>query len=204
MSILPLLISFLKQHRIIVIFKLLSRQLLPLVFQIGLAMILIMKYLISLDLHKLNQLKLAMIVLVQYNYSTWMDWIDWNVWKSDTIHLLRKRMIVEMMNRNHSTYWIVNHWNSFKSVIVVSVILEANLNWRIYLNYDPFILVPLSICRGISFAVRLWSKVLNWWGLLEILDLPNLQSITLGCWSFNNSLSTIIESIEWMRMKWFE
>ena len=145
-----------------------------------------------------------MIVLDMWKHSKSKDWIDWNVWKSDTIHLLRKRITVEMTNRNHFTYWIVNHWNSFKSVNVVSVILEANLNWRIYHNYDPFILVPLSICRGISFAVRLWSKVLNWWGLLEILDLPNLQSITLGCWSFNNSLSTIIESIEWMRMKWFE
>ena len=48
------------------------------------------------------------------------------------IHLHRERMeVMEMTNRNHSTYWIVNHWNPFKLVNIVSVIMEVNLNWRI-------------------------------------------------------------------------
>ena len=145
-----------------------------------------------------------MIVLDMWKHSKSKDWIDWNVWKSDTIHLLRKRMTVEMMNQNHSTYWIVNHWNSFKSVNVVSVILEVNLSWRIYHNYDPFKLGQQKMKHTISITARLWFEVLNWYWIFEWLDLPNLQSITLGDWSFGNSLSTIMESIEWIWMKWFE
>ena len=51
-----------------------------------------------------------------------------------------------------------------------------------------------------SFVIRGIDLILN----IEWLDLPNLQSITLGHFAFENTLSTIIESIEWIRMKWFE
>ena len=51
-----------------------------------------------------------------------------------------------------------------------------------------------------SFVIRGIELILN----IEWLDLPNLQSITLGNLAFDESLSTIIESIEWIRMKWFE
>ena len=144
------------------------------------------------------------IVLNQWKHSKSMDWIDWKRSKSETIHLLRKRMMVEMMLRSHSTYWIVNHWNPFKLVNIVSVILLANLNWRIYHNYNPFKLVQLEVIHGISIIVHLWFEVLNWYWISEWLDLPNLQSITLGRYAFEESVSTIIESIEWIGMKWFE
>ena len=161
-------------------------------------MIRITQYLISRDLMKLNQLKSAMIVLDQCKHSKSMDWIDWKRSKSETIHLLTKRIVVEMTHRNHSTYWIVNHWNPFKLVNIVSVILEEKLNWRIYLNYNLFKLV-----HAVSIIVHLWFEVLNWCWIFEWLDLPNLQSITLEDYAFCESLTTIIESIEWMWMKWF-
>ena len=53
-----------------------------------------------------------------------------------------------------------------------------------------------------SFVIR--GIELIWYWIIEWLDLPNLQSITLGNSAFHDSLSTIIESIEWIRMKWFE
>ena len=119
-------------------------------------------------------------------------------------------------NRNHSTYWIVNHWNPFKLVNIVSAIMEANLNWRIYLNYNPFKLVQLEVIHAISIFVHLWFEVLNWYWIMKLyrsskstihyirwfcirlflinnnrkywmnlnemiwIDLPSLQSITLG------------------------
>ena len=43
-----------------------------------------------------------------------------------------------------------------------------------------------------SFVIRGIDLILN----IELLDLPNLQSITLGHCAFHYSLSTIIESIE--------
>ena len=165
-------------------------------------MILITQYLISRDLVLLNQSKSVMIVLDQWKHSKSMDWIDWKPSKSETIHLLR--IIMWMTNRNHFTYWIVNHWNSFKLVNIVSVILEVNLNWKIYHNYNPFRLEQLEVNHGISVVAHLWLEVLNWYWIFEWLDLPNLQSITLGGNAFYDSLSTIIESIEWIRMKWFE
>ena len=157
-----------------------------------------------------NQSKSAMNVLNQCKHSKSMDWMDWKRSKSETIHLLNWEVLTSRTgtkptsNRNHSTYWIVNHWNPFKLVNVVSVILLANLNWRIYLNYNPFNLVQLDISHTISMIVHLWFEVLNWYWLFEWLDLPNLQSITLGNLAFSNSLSTIMESIEWIWMKWFE
>ena len=175
--------------------------LLRLSFRIGLVMILITQYLISRDLVMLNQLKSAMIVLDQFKHSESMDWIDWKRSKSETIHLRRE---MEMTNRNHSTYWIVNNWNPFKSANAVSVNLLANLNWRIYHNYNPFKLGQLVASHPISIIVHLWFEVLNWYWTFEWLDLPNLQSITLGNYAFSDSLSTIIESIEWIWMKWFE
>ena len=167
-------------------------------------MIRITQYLISRDLTKLNLLKLVMIVLDQWKHSKSMDWIDWKWSKSETIHLLRERIVMDMTHRNHSTYWIVNHWNPFKLVNIVSVIMLVNLNWRIYHNYNPFKSVQLEVIRPISIMVHLWFEVLKWYWLFEWLDLPNLQSITLGNYAFSDSLSTIIESIEWIWMKWFE
>ena len=120
-------------------FNRLIHPLLRLSFLIGLVMIQITQYLISRDLVLLNQSKSAMIALAQCKHSKSMDWINWKLSKSETIHSLRQKMgLLEMINRNHSTYWIVNHWNPFKLVDIVSVILEATLNWRIYLNYNPF------------------------------------------------------------------
>ena len=185
-------------------YRQLINQLLRLSFRIGLVMIKITRYLISRDLVLLNQSKSAMIVLDPCKHSKSMDWIDWKRSKSETSHLLRKRMIGEMTNRNHSTYWIVNYWNPFKLVNTVSDILLVNLNWRIYHNYNPFKLEQLEVDQTISFGVCLWFEVLNWYWIFEWLDLPNLQSITLGNDAFRESLSTIIESIEWIWMKWFE
>ena len=91
--------------------------------------------------------------------------------------ICKGRMVLETTNRNHSTYWIVNHWNPFKLVNIVSVILLANLNWRIYHNYNPFKLVQLEGNHAISMVVHLWFEVLNWYWIFEWLDLPNLQSI---------------------------
>ena len=94
---------------------------------------------------------------------------------------------MEKMNRNHSTYWIVNHWNPFKLVSTVLVIMLANLNWRIYHNYNPFILGQLEVILGISVIVYLWFEVLNWYCIFEWLDLPNLQSIRIGNTAFKFS-----------------
>ena len=166
------------------------------------------QFLISLDLLWLNQLKSGMDALDPCKHSESMDWIDWNQSRSKTIHLLKRKRIREgeLLPRNHSTYWIVNHWNPFKLVDIVSVILAANLNWRIYHNYNPFKSVQLEAVRSISIIVRLWFEVLNWNWMYEWLDLPNLQSITLGNEAFLYSLSTIIESIDWIlnEMIWID
>ena len=143
-----------------------------------------------------------MNVLKQCKHSKYMDWSDWKRSKSETSQLLIQRSVLERTYRNHSTYWIVNHWNPFELVDIVSVILEANLNWRIYHNYNPFKLVLLEVVHAISVIVHLWFEVLNWYWIFEWLDLPNLQSITLGNRAFWKSFSTIIESIEWIWMKW--
>ena len=140
-------------------------------------MILITQYLISRDLVLWNQSKLVMIVLDQCKHSKSMDWIDWKLSKSETIHLLKwnrmngfmtwmKHGTEQTTNRNPSTYWIVNNWNRFKLVNGVSVILEANLNWRIYHNYNPFILVQLEVIQTISITVHLWFEVWNWYWIL--------------------------------------
>ena len=67
----------------------------------------------------------------QYQHSKSKDWINWKLSKSARIHLLSKSIVMEMTNRNHFIYWIVNHWNRLKLVNIVSVIMEVNLNWRI-------------------------------------------------------------------------
>ena len=168
-------------------------------------MISITQFLTSRNSLLLNQSKLVMNVSHQCKHSKSMDWIDWKRSKSETSHLLSIRPVVmEMIYRNHSTYWIVNHWNPFKLVNLVSVILLATLNWRIYHNYNPFKLGQLEVVHTISVGVHLWFEVLTWYWTFEWLDLPNLQSITLGYCAFSDSLSTIIESIEWIWMKWFE
>ena len=166
MSIMRLLNSSLHQLTVLISFDPSIHPLLQLSFRIGLVMIRITQYLISRDLVLLNQSKSAMIVLDQWKHSKLLDWIDWKPSKSETIHLRNKRIVVEIMHRNHSTYWIVNHWNPFKLVIIVSVILEANLNWRIYLNYNPFKLVQLEVIHAISVIVHLWFEVLNWYWIL--------------------------------------
>ena len=127
-----------------------------------------------------------------------MDWINWKRSKSETIHLHRILMIVDVIDGNHSIYWIVNHWNRYKLVNIVSVIMLENLNWRIYHNYNPFELGLLEESHSISIGAHLWFEVLIWYRIFEWLDLPNLQTITLGDRAFCESLSTIIESIEWM------
>ena len=139
MSTRHLLNSSLQQLIVLNSFNQSIHLLLQLSFRIGLVMISITRYLISRDLLLLNQSKSAMIVLDQCKHSKSMDWINWKRSKSARIHLLRKRIGMEMTYRNHSTYWIVNHWNPLKLVIIVSVIMLANLNWRIYHNYNPFI-----------------------------------------------------------------
>ena len=112
-------------------------------------------------------------------------------------------MVVEMINRNHFIYWVVNHWNPFKLENSVSVIMLATLNWRIYHNYNPFKLEQLEVVHGIFVIVRLWFEVLIWYWIFEwCIDLPNLQSITLGKGAFEDSptfdLSSLssLESIE--------
>ena len=131
--------SFLKSIPVIIFNHLIHPQL-RLSFQIGHVMIIIpIQYSISLDLVFWNQLKSVMIVSAQYQHSKSMDWINYKLSKSARIHLLRERMVImEMINRNHSTYWIVNHWNRLKLVNTVSMILEENLNWKIYRNYNLF------------------------------------------------------------------
>ena len=153
-------------------------------------------YIISIHL---KNWKSVIIDSNQCKHSKSMDWIDWKLSKSETIHSLTKRKIAEVMYGNHSTYWIVNHWNPFKLVNIVSVILLATLNWRIYHNYNPFKLVLIHF-----IVVHLWFEVLNWYCIFEWLDLPNLQSISLNSNAFNKSLLTIIQSIEWIRLKWFQ
>ena len=187
------------------------QQLPPLLFLIIHVMIITAQSLISRDLLLLNQSKLAMIVLDQCKHSKSMDWIDWKRSKSESIHLLKSRNLIgtrtwirSTTHRNHSTWWIVNHWNRLKLVNIVSVILEANLNWRIYHNYNPFKLVQLEVGQAISVIVHLWFEVLNWEWIFEWLDLPKLQSIKLGDFAFLDSLSSKIESIEWIRMNWFK
>ena len=178
-------------------------------------MILITQYLISRDSLELSLSILKMIALDQCKHAKSMDWIDWKLSKLETIHFLKwnnrgltfttimtSGMPCSTSNRNHSIYWIVNHWNPFKLVNIVSVILLVNLNWRIYHNYNPFKLEQLEVNQTISGIVHLWFEVLNWYWLFEWLDLPNLQSITLGDDAFYESLTTIMESIEWIRMKW--
>ena len=128
----------------------------------------------------------------QCKHSKSMDWIDWKLSKSEAIHSLKWKKIsgigrIPATNRNHSTYWIVNHWNRFKLVNIVSVILLATLNWRIYHNYNQFKLDQLEGIHAISVIVHLWFEVLNWYWIFEWLDLPNLQSITLYDYAFCNS-----------------
>ena len=67
-----------------------------------------------------------------------------------------------------------------------------------------------STIYHIRWLCLLWILINNnrkyWMNLNEMIwiDLPNLQSITLGDYAFRDSSSTIIESIEWIWMKWFE
>ena len=143
-----------------------------------------------------------MSVLNQWKHSKSINWVDWKRSKSETIHLLRKWTGLEIINQNHSTYWIVYHWNPFKLVNIVSVIMLANLNWGIYHNYNPFKLERLVVIHAIFIHTPLWYDVLIWYWICEWLDLPNLQSITLGDNAFRDSMSTVIVSIEWIWMNW--
>ena len=195
--------SFLKSITVIPFIHWIHPQL-RLSFQIGLVMRITIQYSISLDLVFWNQLKSPMIVSDQYQHSESMDWINYTLSKSARIHLLTKRMEMEKTNQNYSTYWIVNHWNRLKLVSIVSVISLETLNWRIYHNYNPFKLEQLEVNQKISFIILLWFEVLIWYWIFDWLDLPNLQSITLGNYAFQESFSTKIEGIEWIWMKWFE
>ena len=90
--------------------------------------------------------------------------IDWRLWKSARIHLFSKRIIVmEMMNRNHSKYWIVNHWNRSTLVIIVSMILLANLNWRIYQSCNIYLLIHLEgVIQFRLLKGNNWAVIINW------------------------------------------
>ena len=84
-----------------------------------------------------NRSKSVMIVSELCKHSRSKDWSDWKVSKSATTRLLKWKKdtgILKMptTNRDHSTYWIVNRWNRFKSVSIVLVILEEDLNWVIW------------------------------------------------------------------------
>ena len=114
----------------------------------------------------LESIKLAMIVSNQYQHSKSTDWINWKLSKSARIHLLWKSMKLLITCQIHSTYWIVNHWNLFKLVNSVSRIMQANLNWRTYHNYNPFKLAQLERTHTISITVHLWFEVLNWYWIL--------------------------------------
>ena len=104
------------------------------------------------------------------------------------------------MNQNHSTYWIVNHWNPFKLVNIVSVILLATLNWRICHNYNPLKLGQLKKDQTISIVVRLWFEVLIWYWIFEwCIDLPNLQSITIGDYAFSFAQLFLIKNLNFLR-----
>ena len=158
--------SSLQQLIVLISFDQSIHLLLQLSFRTGLVMISITRYLISRDLVEFIQSKSAMIVLDQFKHSKSKDWIDWKRSKSETIHLHKWRIVMEMTNRNHSTYWIVNHWSPFKLVNIVSMIMLETLNWRIYQNYNPFKLVQLEVVHTISLVVHLWFGVLSWFWIL--------------------------------------
>ena len=112
-------------------------------------------------------------------------------------------MKCHITNRNHFTYWIVSHWNRLKLVTEVSLILLESLNWRIYQVSNPSKSVPLRTYGPIiSSVVPAWFEVLSWYWIIKWLDLPSLQTITLGGCAFNKSILTIFESIEWICMKY--
>ena len=48
----------------------------------------------------------------------------------------------------------------------IQIGLEANLNWRIYHNYNPFKLAQLGVIHSISVIVHLWFEVLIWYWIL--------------------------------------
>lgn len=73
------------------------------------------------------------------------------------------------------------------------MIIMVSLNWVIYQLYSLFLLVRLTMILPISFIVLLLSKVHHF--ILFIIDLPALQHIVLGKMAFNQSFTTIIESI---------
>ena len=157
---------YLKEYYVKIILIQLIIMLKPLFFPLGLVMIQVIRFLISPGFWIWNQSKSGMIVLDQCKHSKSMDWIDWKRSKSERIHLLKRNIVVEMTNRSHFIYWIVNHSNPSKLENIVSVIMLANLNWRIVHNYNPFKLVSLVVIRAISITVPLWFEVLNWYWII--------------------------------------
>ena len=136
----------------------------PLLFPLGHVTIWIIRSLISLYSPQSNQYVLVIIVLDQCKHSKSMDWIDWKVWKlrmilfSNLTNSIGERFLImqqqrQLPYRNHSTYWIVNHWSTFKLVNTAFVILVETLNWRIYRNCNPFKLEKSKKSQPISIVV---------------------------------------------------
>ena len=113
----------------------------------------------------LNRLKTIKIGINSFSQLKSTDKWDWNKAnnQSKSFHILNCESLESIQI---STYWIVNHWNPFKLVNIVSVILLVNLNWRIYHNYNLFKLGPLEGIQTISMAVHLWFEVLIWYWIL--------------------------------------
>ena len=67
--------------------------------------------------------------------------------KIEKMQLIRHRSGIKIIDRNHSTCWNVNHWNSLKLVNLVSVIILETLNWSIYHNCNLFKLTNDTIVQ---------------------------------------------------------
>ena len=159
---------------------------------------------ISRDLVLLNQSKSVMIVLNQWKHLESMDWIDWKRSKSESIHLHNIKIGMEAISRNHSTYWIVNHWNPFKLV---------NIGFCDFTG--KFELKNLPQLQSIQIGT-IGSNSYNFWCCSFVIR--GIELI-LNIWMIRSSKSTIhyfrwfcIRSFLinnnwkywWIRMKWFE
>ena len=116
-------------------------------------------------------------------------------WKSDPIPLQWIQKVINVA-RTYFTSRIVSHWNRLRSMFSVFLIVQKDLSWRIFRHYNRSKLAQSEVSHTTSIEARSSFEVLIWFDCAEILDLPNLQSITLGDRAFYDSLSTIRESIE--------
>ena len=118
----------------------------------------------------------------------WMDWVSWRVWWSDTI-VSGLVIINEVMVRIE--LWIVQNSNPFRLDMSHSVII-IHLNWAIFLLFNPFIWVDI-----VSFGLHPshWLVWLMDW--FEFTDLPQLQSVELGCWNAFNRVHSVVFESNW-------